>query len=251
MGNVSYSGPWGSSLNTAETSTLQFIKGVSNTYSVKVETVVQTISDNWTASVACKYVPNVSNLQITDIAIKNIMINSFNSLNVNFVTLGSNLGLGHTLTANDLDFTQIYQTYDVNNSDTGKAITVKFKTNSNSNLNNYGFTLYTDGVIYIKPTIIHSRTNQFLKYYDLTENLLTTINNYALPSYTFSTVTSNIGPSGVSPMLRAGCGQLVINCMNDLYSTRGWLSVWAVIQSAWISQTIVAVAATCAFHNCR
>lgn len=251
MGHVSYSGPWGTSLNTAETGTLQFIKGVSNTYSIKVETVVQTISDNWTASVTCKYVPNVSDVQITNVAVKNVMINSFNSLNVNFVALGSDLGLGHTLTANDLDFTQIYQTYDVNNSDTGKAVTVRFKTNSNSNLNNYGFTLYTDGITYIKPTIIHSRTNQFLKYYDLTENLLTTINNYALSSYTFSTVTSNIAPSGVSPLARGGCGQAVANCMGDLYTNRGWLSVWAFVQTAFIPETAVVVAATCAWHNCR
>lgn len=249
MGHVSYSGPWGTSLNTAQTGTLQFIKGVSNTYSIKVETVVQTISDNWTDSVTCRYVPNISDVQITNVAVKNIMINSFNSLNVNFVALGSDLGLGHTLTANDFDFTKIYQTYDVNNSDTGKAVTVRFKTNSNSNLNNYGFTLYTDGITYIKPTIIHSRTNQFLKYYDLNENLLTTINNYTLSSYTFSTVTSNITPSG--PMARPGCGQAVVDCMSDLYGKRGWLSVWAVVQSAFIPETAVVVAATCAWHNCR
>lgn len=41
-----------------------------------------------------------------------------------------------------------------------------------------------------------------------------------------------------------------MNCMTDLYSNRGWISVWASIQTAFIPQTAVAVAATCAIHMC-
>ncbi|MBI1781461.1 MAG: hypothetical protein HYR66_08835 [Sphingobacteriales bacterium] len=185
------------------------------------------------------------------------MINAFKTLNVNFVALTNDLGLPHTLFIKDLDFTHIYQTYDANAPDTGKAITVPFKKNSNSSLNNYGFTLYTDGVSYIKPTIIHSVTNQALEYYDLTEILVTTISNYSSSNYTFSTISgdfANTTPlshqTTTTQQAAGGCGQRVANCLADLYTNRGWLSVWTFVQTAFIPETAVAATATCIFHNC-
>jgi hypothetical protein len=150
---------------------------------------------------------------------------------------------------NDLDLTHIYQSYDANNPDRGKAITIAFKSNSNTNVNNYGFTMFTNGTSYTNPMLIQTKTNLFLKYYDLTDILLTTLANYNVSTYSWATAAGDFAGGGVRPFV-VGCGQKVINCMIDLYSNHGWLSVWATVQSAFLPQTAVAVAATCAIHNC-
>jgi hypothetical protein len=51
--------------------------------------------------------------------------------------------------------------------------------------------------------------------------------------------------------LQRGCGQAVADCMNDVYTNHGWVSVWALVQSAFIPQTIVAFAIVCTAKNCR
>jgi len=53
MGFVNYSGPWGMSLNTPETKTLTFPKKIMNTFTLTVETSVNSISDSWNASISC------------------------------------------------------------------------------------------------------------------------------------------------------------------------------------------------------
>ena len=44
-------------------------------------------------------------------------------------------------------------------------------------------------------------------------------------------------------------GQKTANCMNDAYSNHGWATVWLYVQSAFIPQTAVAIAAVCAIKN--
>lgn len=41
-------------------------------------------------------------------------------------------------------------------------------------------------------------------------------------------------------------GQAVANCINDVYTNHGWLSVWAWVQSAFIPETVAAFAVACA-----
>jgi hypothetical protein len=53
IGYTSNSGPWGSSLNGPSSTTLSFAKSTSSTYKLRVETVVQGVSDAWDASVGC------------------------------------------------------------------------------------------------------------------------------------------------------------------------------------------------------
>jgi hypothetical protein len=53
MGYANYSGPWGMSLNTAETQTLTFTRDVGTSFVLIVETVVNSYSDAWDASVGC------------------------------------------------------------------------------------------------------------------------------------------------------------------------------------------------------
>ena len=48
---------------------------------------------------------------------------------------------------------------------------------------------------------------------------------------------------------RASWGERTASCLSDAYSGHGWASVWAVIQSGFIPQTAVALAAVCAIKN--
>lgn len=53
MGYANYSGPWGSSLNTAGNQILTFTTGSTSSYSLRVETITQDYSDSWTAGIGC------------------------------------------------------------------------------------------------------------------------------------------------------------------------------------------------------
>ena len=44
-------------------------------------------------------------------------------------------------------------------------------------------------------------------------------------------------------------GQHTLNCVNDAYSNHGFISVWAVVQTAFIPQTAAAIAGACAVAN--
>lgn len=46
-----------------------------------------------------------------------------------------------------------------------------------------------------------------------------------------------------------GTGQNVANCIADAYTNHGWISVWAFVQTAFIPQTAVAIAAVCVAKN--
>jgi len=38
----------------------------------------------------------------------------------------------------------------------------------------------------------------------------------------------------------------ILDCMEDVYRNHGWVSIWALVQSAFIPETVVALAAACA-----
>lgn len=46
-----------------------------------------------------------------------------------------------------------------------------------------------------------------------------------------------------------GLGQDVMDCLSDAYSNHGWVSVWAFIQTCFIPETAVALAAACVAVN--
>lgn len=46
-----------------------------------------------------------------------------------------------------------------------------------------------------------------------------------------------------------GRGQDTMNCISDAYTNHGWVSVWVTVQSAFLPQTAVAIAAACAVRN--
>lgn len=191
---------------------------------------------------------------VTSQSIKNTMISTFQNLSasgVNLTELSSELGLSHTITKDSIDFVNVEMTWDANNPG-GEALTAPFKSNSNSNLVGYGFVMYTNGTQIIKPTIVKTYKNSYLKYFDLTEGLITTINNYTSSSFTFTNTYGNYiaGGGGMKAQLATGCGQGTANCMADAYVNHGWASVWISVQTAFIPWTAAAIAGACAVHNC-
>jgi hypothetical protein len=165
--------------------------------------------------------------------------------------LSRELGLAHTITIDSIDFNNITMTWDASDPN-GKALNAPFKSNSSTNTKGYGFTMYTNGLDTIMPTMIRTYKNHYLKYYDLTtDGWITTINNYNLSTYTISgTFGSYLDGGAMKEQVAEGCGQKTMDCINDLYTKHGWLSVWAWVQTAFIPYTAGAVAATCAVHNC-
>lgn len=196
---------------------------------------------------------NLQTQSVTDTKTKNIMKAAYNNLaasGVDLAELSREMGLAHTITIDSIDFNNIQMTWDANDP-AGKALNAPFKSNSNTNTKGYGFTVYTNGLDTSLPTMISTYKNHYLKYYNLTDGWVTTINNYNISTYTISGVYgSYITSGGMQAQLATGCGQKTMNCMIDLYSNHGWLSVWAFVQTAVIWQTAAAVAATCAVHNC-
>lgn len=46
------------------------------------------------------------------------------------------------------------------------------------------------------------------------------------------------------------CGQAVASCVDNAYSAHGWASVYIFVQTAFLPQTAVAIAASYAIGNC-
>ena len=46
------------------------------------------------------------------------------------------------------------------------------------------------------------------------------------------------------------CGQAVASCVDNAYYAHGWASVYIFVQTAFLPQTAVAIAASCAIGNC-
>lgn len=47
-----------------------------------------------------------------------------------------------------------------------------------------------------------------------------------------------------------GYGQATASCITDAYCNHGWVSVYAAVQSAFVTATMGAIAAACAAKNC-
>lgn len=55
---------------------------------------------------------------------------------------------------------------------------------------------------------------------------------------------------GNSSLNQLKCGQATSDCLQDVYTKHGWVSVWAFVQTAFIPATGVALAAACAADSC-
>lgn len=108
-----------------------------------------------------------------------------------------------------------------------------------------------------KPAVIIRTINESVdikiaEYYDINNNhLFTTIYDNVNKTVTnYGTLGLNSKTSSVLSAKYSGCGAsyggAVMECMEDVYTNHGWLSVWVTVQSAFIPQTAAAFAIACA-----
>ena len=93
-------------------------------------------------------------------------------------------------------------------------------------------------VIYVK-TNSSEKSKIGFEYFDLNNSLI-----YSASLDVENGLTNTI-------FTNRGCGQAVADCIGDAYSHHGWVSVWAWVQSAFIPETVAAIALSCTAHNCR
>jgi hypothetical protein len=189
---------------------------------------------------------NLQTQPVTDANIKNTLTSSFQNLSSNGVDLAElshELGLPTTINSDSIDFVNVVMIYDENNTN-DTAIVANFKSNSNSNNISYAYGMYYNSSTLYEPTIIKTSKDQYLKYYDLTTDSILTVNNYSSSKFIFS-----IG-SGLYEVRKPSCGQLTADCLDNLYTKHGWLSVWTALQTMVLPETGFALAASCALHNC-
>jgi hypothetical protein len=182
----------------------------------------------------------------------NDITSQFQNLNVTLTDLSNELGLSYILSANDVDFQNLSRSYITNDDGVGEAIVAPFKTNSSNNITNYAFCMTVDANNIYKPFIIQSATDQYLKFFDLNEGYILTINNYNnADAVTYQTTIGSYMTNPSNGNARAAsCGQATIDCVVDAYSNHGWVSVWAFVQTAFIPHTAAAIAGACAVKNC-
>lgn len=74
-------------------------------------------------------------------------------------------------------------------------------------------------------------------------------NGYLLSYYTEENGTFSFLVPFSGALETRSKGQDVIDCMQDVYSNHGWLSVWVFVQTCFIPQTAVAFAVACVGKN--
>jgi hypothetical protein len=144
--------------------------------------------------------------------------------------------------------------YDSNGTET---VVVNQKNLSQENNVNYAISFLNNSNEFnqflIIKTINENNTIKKVEYYSFNKNLLfTTIFNSK--NQTITTLTPNKEQAKSQNLFNksdgydcdASWGENTAACLDDVYSNHGWVSVWAVVQSAFIPQTAAALAAACA-----
>ncbi|HEY6914611.1 MAG TPA: hypothetical protein VI413_08045 [Paludibacter sp.] len=182
---------------------------------------------------------------VSDPSVTSILSNAFDSLNVDMTKLSTALGLSSTLRKSDINFTNLQLSY-ANDSDTARAISASFNSNSGSNSVNYSFTVFTDGTNYYNPTIVKSTASD-LVYFDLTEGKVTTISNCTSSNFTVSQSTSDYIRSDFGVPCN---GQQVMDCVTNVLTQHGWGSVILSTVSLFRPVVGAAVVAACIRYHC-
>ncbi|MBY0476144.1 MAG: hypothetical protein K2Q24_00715 [Chitinophagaceae bacterium] len=126
----------------------------------------------------------------------------------------------------------------------GEALGVNLKTRDTEII--YTFMLVRNGDKIGSPKLVAIENRKSIKYYDLESGTL-----LHLIIHDNKVEVMNSRYSHVNFQQRVfDCGQATANCIADAYSNHGWTSVWLGIQSAFLPQTAVAIAAACAAKNC-
>ncbi len=176
--------------------------------------------------------------------ISGILSNAFDTVQINWDSLKSNLGITETIGSSDFDFDNVFLNYETDSSNL-YSYSVPHTSNSNSNSVNIAFAMHKIDGSYLRPTITVSNTYLgWIKIADLTNGTIMTMTNYRTAGPTIGELPGTFGGT------EFGCGQCVSNCIADAYVSHGWASVWAFIQSVFIPSTAVAIAGACVAKCC-
>ena len=103
------------------------------------------------------------------------------------------------------------------------------------------FTINNDGNISVPSIIVTKTVSSILKQIEcrsIDGSLHSTIE---LNSQTKAIKITNSSLKSKQPL-----SDKILDCMEDVYRKHGWVSIWALVQSAFIPATVVALAAACA-----
>lgn len=147
---------------------------------------------------------------------------------------------------NDFNFDKVYRSRKPNESEIGYSVKSTLSTPGIQ----FVFSVSVKDGIYKNPMLVKTKDDKSQGVYnELNENKSLTVNNnngefeYIASAVDFGVPQNYIASSN-------GCGQCVIDCINDAYSKHGWASVWAWVQSAFLPQTLVGIALGCTTKCC-
>lgn len=186
-------------------------------------------------------VENVSLMEVDGVVTQDQKISVFNWVNKN---LKNGVILGTNKSKVEFDFENLSLAYLDGNEE--KAIVANQVGFDANNTQNYGIAFFEENDIILNAMVISTQSvNENLKrfeYFDLTGESLIIIEIDALNE------TINVIKDGEKTQVK-GWGQDTADCIVDVYSNHGWISVWAFVQTAFIPATGAALAAACAIHN--
>jgi hypothetical protein len=151
--------------------------------------------------------------------------------------------------SNRFDFENPYEVHLSSNSN--KAIYLNGSSNHENDKVQYGLIIgYDDQLldtpVEVKTTIIKEKIYE-ISYYREGFLLYSAVVNANNPNNVQLVKEGNFRNVRVKDR---PCGQDVMDCISDVYTEQGGLSVWAWVQTAFIPATAVAVGWACAIHNC-
>jgi hypothetical protein len=143
----------------------------------------------------------------------------------------------------DFDFVNLYKCYVKEMQET--AIVAPFRKIGSAG--SFGFAVFKTRLGLIKPMLVKSSADMTtLDYYDLSGGeTITFIKSGDGVSSKISTI--DLGPTGAKMQ---HCAQSVMDCIADIYTNYGSLSVWTWVQSIFIPATGAAIALACFRKQC-
>ena len=182
--------------------------------------------------------------EIEDIEVSQSLVNIMENLQVDFQKLGAELKLAD-LTLATFDFSNLYVGKMEGKDD--ELLIVNPEITDNRNTVKYSLIFIKDTDDFLKPFLVVTKVEKEILIVSLeNERIVRIINQDYFPNVEIYEVDFR---ERIGVNMRS-CGQDVADCIASVYSNKGWLSVWAVVQTAFIPATAVAIAADCTVHNC-
>ena len=178
---------------------------------------------------------------INDAEISAAIRSAFNNLSCNPSSVVDNCGIS-SFTENDFDFNNIYES--LKSGETEVCYSVKHK--DSNGFTDYSFSVFTNKGTLGNPTLVSTISDRSNIVYDLLDENKSFEVKKINDVYTYKSRDVNFG----STSRMFSCGQCVINCINDAYTSHGWASVWAFVQSIYLPATGAAIAIGCIGRCC-